>query len=230
MKRSFLYIIIIVLIVGCGGNDDGPPPQPEATLLVFPLENSECTTGQSISETMSQVTFEWQPSANTDSYTLSVVNLDSNVSLQPITTQSTMASVSIEKGTPFSWTVTSRNQASGLTAVSESWLFYNAGSQTNYAPFPATILAPVPGSTININVEGEITLMWSGADVEDDIEVFEVYFSTQNPPEEILTAVDSDTMEANASITAGTTYYWKVVTIDQQGNQSDSGIFDFKVQ
>ncbi|WP_343487225.1 hypothetical protein [Allomuricauda sp. d1] len=228
MKKIAGIIMGFVFLVGCGGGDDGPPPQPEAPALVFPLQNSECTTGQDVSETQTQVTFEWQASANTDSYTLSVVNLNTNVSLQPITTQNTMASVSIDKGTPFSWTVTSRNQASGLTAVSDSWLFYNEGAQTNYAPFPAQIMAPQPGSTINANAMGQTTLKWNGTDVEDDIASYEVYFSEQNSPE-VLATTDANTTETTVNISSGTTYYWKIVTIDAQGNESDSGVFDFKV-
>jgi hypothetical protein len=229
MKKMFGLIFVLSLIVGCGG-DDSPTPQPEAPLLVFPLQDSECTTGQDISETVRQVTFEWQPSDNADSYTLNVVNLNTNVSLQPITTQNTSASVSIEKGIPFSWSVASRNQSSGLTAVSETWLFYNAGSQTSYAPFPAQIIAPLSGETIILNSENQVTLKWSGADIEDDIETYEVYFSDQNPPETIFLTTDATTFEADVSVSSGLIYYWKIVTIDAEGNQSDSGIFDFKAQ
>jgi len=228
VKKFIVFVLGIVFIVACGG-DDGPPPQPEAALLVFPLQDSECTTGQDVSDTIRQVTFEWQPSANTDSYTLNVVNLNTNVSLQPITTQNTMASVSIEKGTPFSWSVASRNQSSGLTAVSDTWLFYNAGSQVTYAPFPAQIIAPVPGSTVLISPEGDTNLKWSGSDVEEDIITFEVYFSEQNPPENILVSTDAVTTETTVSVTSGATYYWKVITEDAEGNRSDSGVFDFKV-
>ena len=228
MKKFIVFVLGIVFIVACGG-DDGPPPQPEAALLVFPLQDSECTTGQDVSDTIRQVTFEWQPSANTDSYTLNVVNLNTNVSLQPITTQNTMASVSIEKGTPFSWSVASRNQSSGLIAVSDTWLFYNAGSQVTYAPFPAQIIAPVPGSTVLISPEGDTNLKWSGSDVEEDIITFEVYFSEQNPPENILVSTDAVTTETTVSVTSGATYYWKVITEDAEGNRSDSGVFDFKV-
>jgi len=229
MRKFIVFVLGIVFIVACGG-DDGPPPQPEAALLVFPLQDSECTTGQDVSDTIRQVTFEWQPSANTDSYTLNVVNLNTNVSLQPITTQNTMASVSIEKGTPFSWSVASRNQSSGLTAVSDTWLFYNAGSQVTYAPFPAQIIAPVPGSTVIISPEGDTNLKWSGSDVEEDIVTFEVYFSEQNPPENILVSTDAVTTETTVSVASGATYYWKVITEDAEGNRSDSGVFDFKVQ
>lgn len=227
MKNLLLSFLGLTLILGCGG-DDGPPPVPEGAILVFPLQNSECTTGQSINETLSQVTFEWQSAAHTDLYTLSAVNLNTNVP-QNITTQSTSASLSIEKGAPYSWSVTSTNENSSQTAISESWLFYNAGSQTTYAPFPAQIVSPKSGVTVQMNAMGEISLEWIGADVEGDIQSFEVYFSEQNPPQDLLITTDSGTLQAAATVVSGVIYYWRVVTIDAEGNASDSGTYDFRV-
>lgn len=227
MKKLYVLLLGLTFLVGCGG-DDGPPPAPEGAVLVFPLQDSECTTGQSINETLSQVTFEWQPAANTDSYTLSVVNLNTNVP-QNITTRSTSASLSIEKGAPFSWSVTSTNDRSNQTATSESWLFYNAGAQTTYAPFPAQIISPKSGKTVQMDGMGQVSLEWTGADVEDDIQTFEVYFSEQNPPQSLLTTTDANTMEAQAPVNSGVIYFWRIVTIDAEGNSSDSGTFDFKV-
>ena len=72
-------------------------------------------------------------------------------------------------------------------------------------------------------------LAWSGADVENDIESYSVFLSTTTPPETLLITVDSLTQEALVDVVAGTTYYWRVVTTDAEGNTSDSGIFDFRV-
>ena len=38
-----------------------------------------------------------------------------------------------------------------------------------------------------------------------------------------------DMFTNNVVVTAGTTYYWKVVTKDAQGNTSESNMFQFKV-
>ena len=62
MKR-IVYILMTVLFVACG-NDDGPPPTPEGATLVFPFENSECTTGIEVNQILSQVTFEWMAVLN----------------------------------------------------------------------------------------------------------------------------------------------------------------------
>ena len=225
--RNWTIVVVFGILLGCGGGDDGPPPSPEGAVLVFPLEDSECTTGVDITEDLSQVTFEWQPANNTDNYTLTVINLITNIP-QTISTTSTSATLSIEKGAPFSWSVLSTNNESDETATSESWLFYNAGSQTTYAPFPAQIRSPEAGSTVQATVNG-VALSWTGADVEGDIETFEVYFSENNPPETLLISTDAETTETVGNVVSGQIYYWKVITIDAEGNRSDSGIFDFKV-
>ncbi|UOY08394.1 hypothetical protein L0P88_07510 [Muricauda sp. SCSIO 64092] len=225
--RNWTIVVVIGLLLGCGGGDDGPPPSPEGAVLVFPFENSECTTGVDLTEDLSQVTFEWQPANNTDNYTLTVINLLTNIP-QTISTSSTSAALSIEKGAPFSWSILSTNNESDETATSESWLFYNAGSQTTYAPFPAQIRSPEAGSTVQATANG-VVLSWTGADVEGDIETFEVYFSENNPPETLLITTDAQTMETMGNVVSGQIYYWKVITIDAEGNRSDSGVFDFKV-
>jgi len=226
MKR-ILYIVFVIVFFGCK-KDDGPPPSPEGALLVFPLESSECTTGVSVNEELSQVTFEWMPSKNTDLYTLTVLNLNTNTP-QAITSVSTSVALSIEKGAPFSWSVISSNTDSDITATSGNWLFYNSGSQTTYAPFPAQLIAPKSGATVQKNAMDEISLEWLGVDVENDIEKFEVYFSEQNPPDVLLINTNGLVLETNVTVASGTTYYWKIITTDSEGNSSDSGVFDFKV-
>jgi len=225
MKKA-LSTLLVVICFACG-SDDGPPPSPEGALLIFPLQDSECTTGVDVNELLSQVTFEWMPAKNADLYTLTVLNLNTNIP-QAITTAATTASLSIQKGAPFSWSVISANSNSDETATSENRLFYNAGVQTTYAPFPAQIVSPKSGATIAINAANEVVLEWIGADVEDDIETFDLYFSEQNPPESLLISTDAETQQASVTVSSGTIYYWKVVTTDSQGNTSDSGIFDFK--
>lgn len=227
MIRKILGLSLLALLISCGG-DDGPPPAPEGAELVFPDENSECTTGTDVNGTLSQVTFQWKASKNTESYTLSVVNLDTNVP-QNISTSATSASLSIAKGTPFAWSVTSRSSRSDQVASSETWLFYNAGSQTTYPPFPAQLVNPVSGATVLKNIANEVVLEWQGADVDNDIASFEVFFSANNPPESAVGTTNASTMEFPVSVESATIYYWKVITTDQEGNTSDSGVFEFKV-
>ena len=156
-----------------------------------------------------------------------MVNLNTNIP-QTINTASTFASVSINKGTPYSWSVTSLNSQSSQSATSETWLFYNAGSQTTYAPFPAQLENPVSGSTISPNASNEVVLDWQGADVENDITGYEVFFSDQNPPTVSLGTLDQLTSQISVGVSDNTVYFWSVITTDSEGNTSNSGVFEFK--
>ncbi len=227
MIRFLTGMMAIAILIACGGDDDGPPPVPGEAILVFPEQNSECTTGIDVTSSSSQVVFEWQPAQNVNSYTLTAINLFTNVP-QTTTTTGTTAALTIEKGAPFSWSVSTSNTESNETTISDSWLFYNAGPQTNYPPFPAQIIVPKSGATVQKNANNEVVLQWQGADVEDDIATFEIFFSDQNPPETLLIATGSEISEASATVVSGI-YFWKVITVDSVGNRSDSGVFDFRV-
>lgn len=234
--KKYLSFLALGLLISCsGGGDDSPPTPPvpdppSAATLVFPFENSECTTGVDLNTDFSEVTFEWNASENTDVYTLEVINLNSSTPPQTLFTSETTATLAIAKGTPFSWSVTSRNNESQEAAESESWLFYNAGVIINYPPFPATIVAPESGSTAVKNQNDEILFDWNGADVEDDIVSYELFFATGAP--DVLTSVyvGEESSFAISGLASASVNYWKVITTDAQGNTSDSGVYDFKVQ
>lgn len=222
--RVFWAFIIGAVILGCSKSDD--PKPPEATSLIFPEQNSECTTGVDVSETSSEVTFRWQPAENTDSYELRVTHLVTNIT-QTTISNTTSAALTITKGAPFSWMVISRNSDTESVASSSTWQFYNAGSQTSYAPFPATILAPASGATVVRDNNGEILLDWSGADVDNDLNGFDVYHGTTNPPTEIEASTLGGETSLQIAVQPGT-YYWKVVSKDSQGNSSDSGVYSYR--
>ena len=114
------------------------------------------------------------------------------------------------------------------TTASETWLFYNSGFQTTYAPFPAEIIEPKVGSTVLRDINNDILLSWNGADVDNDIVGFEIYISTENPPEELLFSLGSGATTTKVAVATNTVYYWRVVTKDAEGNSSDSGVFDFR--
>ena len=78
------------------------------------------------------------------------------------------------------------------------------------------------------DINNEVTLNWSGADLDDDVVKYDVYFSTENPPEELLASVNGNIEARSVSVEHDTVYYWRVVTTDSEGNTSDSGIVDFR--
>ena len=222
--RNIVAVFIVLLFVGCSKDD--PPKSPEAANLIFPEQNSECTTGVDQSETTSEVEFRWQSAANTDTYELRVTQLGTSIT-QTETTSGTSARVVLQKGAPYSWMVISRNEKTTDAVSSSTRQFYNAGAQTTYAPFPAEILSPGSGATVAINSEGLVVLSWIGADVENDINSYEIYHGTENPPTELEASNLVGNTDLEVAVDPGT-YYWRVVTIDREGNTSDSGVYSYR--
>ena len=224
--RKIVLLMCLFAVFGCK-KKEGPKP-PEQVQLLFPEKNSECTTGIDQDATTSRVTFEWQTSDNTDSYELRVTNISSNT-VQTISTQSTTATLPLLKGQPYSWLVRSRNDQVDSTISSEMWSFYNAGSSTTFAPFPAEILAPSMSERVFKDINNEVTLSWSASDLDDDIENIEVYFSEQNPPTELEATLSNMATTFKVSVISGTIYYWSVTTRDAEGNATSSGTYSFSV-
>lgn len=224
MRTLFVLILGVVLFLGCKKD---PPKPPEKVLLTAPAKNSECTPIQSTNATSSVVRFNWQASNHTETYQLRVTNLNTGT-VQTKSTRTTVETLPLQKGTPFSWSVISKNSQTETFVSSDSWLFYNPGSETTHPPFPAEIISPKPGSTVFKDINNEVNLIWAGADVDNDIEDYEIYFSTENPPETLVDSPIANTTETKVSVMSNTVYYWKVVTKDAAGNTSDTGIIDFR--
>lgn len=224
MKKAILIGVLIIL-VGCSKDD---PKPPSSALLIFPLENSECTVGQNINQTTRLINFQWEASSNTDGYELTVTNLNTNVP-QVVTTNETSVQLQVIKGVPFSWSVTSENNKVTQTATSEVWYFFNAGAITSRAPFPAKINSPKSGERVIKNLNNQVNLSWTGTDLDADIDIFEVYLSTSNPPSTLVTTTNALTQGYDVNVLSNTIYFWSVKTIDKKGNSSSSGIYSFRV-
>ncbi|AWA29699.1 hypothetical protein HYN48_06175 [Flavobacterium magnum] len=227
MKIISKYILaaICFLMLSCGGGGESTSENPSAAVLIAPVNNSECLSGQDVSETQSKVTFEWNPADFTDAYTVYIKNLNTQITTQYEAGAATSLEVTLAKSTPFSWWVISKASGSTQTATSEKRKFYNAGNGVvNYAPFPAEAIAPgnsssVPGPTVNFS--------WSGSDVDNDIVQYELYMDTNSNPSTLKGSTPSENLNG-IPVSANTTYYWKVVSKDQSGNTSDSPIYQFK--
>lgn len=229
---NILTLFILFTLVGCTSDDDNGQSAkgPTAATLVFPKDNTECNTGviNANDITKSTVAFQWNAAQNTNSYTVTVTNLNTNVS-STTNSEATKVAISINRGTPYSWFVTSRATQMTETAKSTVSRFYNAGSGIeNHAPFPAVAVAPNRGA--NIATTASVTLEWSGSsDIDNDITGYDVFFGTNAEPSTLIGSVTATKIQ-NVSVTASTTYYWKVVTKDRAGNSSTSEIFQFRVK
>lgn len=243
MRQVFYIMCLAFLIFGCGNSDDdnggglnpeeeGQNPDDEtldstiAVKLVFPYEGSLCNEGINLTPTESTVFFEWEANEDADGYTLIIENLTSAEIITTKTTEIKMA-ITIKRSTPYSWYVVSDSGALVEDEKSETWQFYNAAPGVEfYAPFPASINTPAMAASVP--TAANVILNWTGSDVDNDIASYDVYFGTNSPP--ALHTSDVTTSELSVSIISGTIYYWKVITKDEEGNSSDSGVYQFKVQ
>lgn len=223
--KKIVFLCCFVLLVCCKKS----PKPPKASQLVYPLQNSECTTGIDIANTdNSEVEFKWGASSRTDYYELKITNLSTNLT-QTLTTAQTSLKVVLEKGLAYSWFVISKSDELSETAASDIWKFYNAGVETTYPPFPSEIIAPKSGQTVFKDLNNEIKLEWSAVDIDNDLMGYTVYLSSTSPPSILVATNSSENREAKVSVAAATVYYWKVIATDAEGNTSDSGIYEFRV-
>lgn len=229
MRRLIIFSLFIV-ILGCGGDSADIEPtvvDPTQATLVFPNQNSECLSGVILDDEKSIITFEWVSGEHTDYYDLKLKNLITGSEISYRVAASNEISITVERGVPYSWFVISISDSSSVRVQSETWKFYNARQgESSYAPFPAEMLSPSNGTSINAS--DNITLDWNGSDVDGDIESYELYFGENNPPKIYETNIQEDILN-NITVVSGKTYYWKVHTIDSQGNSSISDVSKFTV-
>jgi len=230
--KNLSILLLLAVFFNCSKDDNGgrnnPPPiaDPVASVLTFPDNNQECNQGVEVNPTQSRVTFTWNASDNTDSYELVLRNLENNSTTNHISSTN-QVDITLLKGTPYSWYVISKSTNTPNTAESSTWRFYNAGDAVqSYAPFPADVVAPAMGA--NLNGVTNVTLEWSGHDVDNDITGYDIYFDTTSPPVAQLGSTQT-ALTADAVVSSGTVYYWRIITKDSQDNNSQSTIFEFRV-
>ena len=224
ISNSILVLACVLTFISCGSGGDDTPPAPEAASLIFPEDNTECNEGTILSDTQSTVTFRWNDATNADSYDVTVTNLNSN-STQVESSDTNSADITILRGVPYSWSVTSKN-ASTETATSDTWRFYNAGLPVqNYAPFPANLTSPQSGIQVPA---GQVTLEWEGNDIDNDITSFTVVLDTDNPPTTEVGNVSTSSF--TATVDPASIYYWRITTVDREGNTSNSEISQFRTE
>lgn len=210
---------------GDGGDDIIVPiVDPTAVTLNFPLNNTECHEGTIVSETLSEVVFKWTITSDNNNYTVSIKNLETGA-VKNYNTVSDELPITIMRGVPYSWSVISKISGNSKTVESSVWRFYNAGLPVeSHPPFPAEAVGPVMGSSVD---SGTITLQWEGSDIDGDIESYQVMLDTENPPLTNVGSTSSNSLEV--IVDSQRVYYWKVITTDAVGNNSNSQIFQFKV-
>ncbi|NQY05486.1 MAG: hypothetical protein HRT68_04585 [Flavobacteriaceae bacterium] len=242
MKKVFLIISLSGLIIascsksednGGGDNGNGNNPTntaPVASSYTSPNNNETCT-GTETSPTTIQVSFSWtafqDAEDSTLDYTLTITNQSTNAVAETIQTTSTSGTANLEKGVTYSWTVRATD-SEGLSATGSVWQFQTPFDATsNYAPFPATMISPTNGEVLTSN---NVTLSWQGNDPdvgETALLVYDVYLGNTNPPTIVSTDQTAETYDT--TLTSGI-YFWRIISKDLNGNESESQIRQFEVQ
>jgi hypothetical protein len=240
--KYFTFLFTLTLISCGGGGDDGGGSggggggnvinPPGKSTLTAPANNKTCETGTSVSDTKSEVTFTWGASADTNTYDLKITDLNSSTITNKTGLSTTTTKVTLDKGVPYSWNITSKSTASTTTTASDTWKFYLAGTGVvNYAPFPADLKTPASGSTVTRDGDGKVAFTWDGSDPDTgDTLKYTLYVDTtdgkQTPP---AAQTDLTAKTASVALEAATTYYWRVKTSDGT-NSSYSIVYSFKTQ
>lgn len=229
MKYLIVKITVLLLIlIGCT-LPESPPVNPQAAILITPLDDETCLDGVSINDTQSEVFFSWTPALDAISYEIILTNLFS-LNQQIFSVKNNEISLILKKDEPYQWYVKSIGEEGSLSAESEIWKFYLAGDAIiNFAPFPSDLISPESGSTITTDINNNITLSWKASDVDGDLHKFELYLDQKNPP--TLTYDINYTQQEvffEVEVEKNKTYYWKVIAFDISGNQSDSGVYAFR--
>lgn len=228
MRKYISVLLIASALFSCAIPADLLLPAPEAATLLAPATNEACAAGTVLSDSITKIKFSWTSVATAESYDITIKNLLTGTSVTQGATTNTIE-VAVKRNTPFSWFVTSKSTLTTKTTDSNTWKFYTTGPvQIFYTPFPAEAISPTIGQQITGN---KVSLRWKGADVDNDISAYDVYFGTDaNPPILQSKLAASTTSIADLSVVAGTKYYWKVVTKDAKGNSASSEIFQFTVK
>ena len=230
MKRIvLLFGSLILLVNSCTPEEPVVPINPSAPTLISPANDETCLDGTSINDSQSNVDFRWSSAANALSYELVVTNLLTQSS-QTYPATSNQTTVALTKAEPYNWSVKSIGEVGSIPSQSIQWKFYLAGDTVvNFAPFPSELISPQSGANVTPDINNLIKLQWNASDVDDDLAQFEVYLD-KNDATTIIKTIAYQTEEESIEIDVenGSTYYWKIIAIDTNQNQSSSGVYTFR--
>ena len=207
------------------------PISDKMTNLTYPLNNESCNEGVTNADdaSKSDITFEWEFSADAISYEL-VLNDVTNKTIQSYTSTEKSLDATIYKGATYSWYIitsyTSQDNTGATTTsteISDTHYFYSLGEAIeSYVPYPSRLTSPENSSVLK-NKE-TVQLSWSGSHPDGEIVSYEVYYGTSTVPE-LYETTSSQTL--TVSLESNKTYYWSIVAIDANGNSSTSQLFGF---
>ena len=226
MRKSLNILVLTFALLFCWSCSKPTIPEPGAAALTSP-ENKNTCIPMFTDEATGVVNFKWQNSLNTDSYELVVRNTVSRTEQKKAVDLTTITLV-LERGYPYTWWVISSSNIIAVKTKSEVWSFYIEGiEQQTHIPFPAQLKTPLEGQIV-ISSSGQINLEWLGSDLDNDIAYYQIYLGT-NPNRLQLFQDNLSIPNYSVNLSVDETYYWKIVTVDRNGNKSESVIQTFRI-
>ena len=227
-KIVLLFGGLFLIIISCS-EEDPLPVDPGIATLISPINQETCFDGVSINDTQSNVEFSWSAASDAISYEILVSNLLIQ-STQTYTANTNKTTIALTKAEPYRWYVKSIGENGSTPSQSDSWRFYLAGESTiNYAPFPSELISPRSGANVTPDINNLIILNWSCSDVDGDLEQFDVYLD-ENDGSTLNNSIKYEQQDTSIEVEVAnnSTYFWKVIAIDMNGNESNSGVYSFR--
>ncbi|MCF8302008.1 MAG: hypothetical protein K9I94_01935 [Bacteroidales bacterium] len=146
----------------------------------------------------------------------------------------------------YSSTWWSSSQANNSSAWGRSLLYYdeqvNRGTNTKDFGFSIRCLKHEPGQNLppgypfnpspEDGASGQsiiTTLSWECTDPDQDPITYDVYFGMNEDPQQVATAI-TETIYDPGTLEYSTTYYWKIVAHDDQGNTTEGLVWSFTTE
>ena len=229
MKKNILLFGGLIMLLNSCAPEETIPLNPSAPNLISPANDETCLDGTSINDSQSNVEFRWSSAANTISYELVVTNLLTQSS-QTYPATSNQTTVALTKAEPYNWSVKSIGEVGSIPSQSTQWKFYLAGDAVvNFAPFPSELISPQSGANVTPDINKLIELNWNALDVDDDLAQFEVYLDKSDATTLIKTLeFQTEEVSIEVEVENNTTYFWKIIAIDTNQNNSSSGVYSFR--
>ncbi len=217
----------ITLLFSCGGGgDDSPLPEEnkapgKVEILTYPTNNLLC-----IDNTLD---FQWgastDPNGDAVTYTLEIATKSDFSDAETHSSTVTTKTVTLEKGKAYYWRVQAKDGKDLVSDYSSMYQFYTESiGEINHLPFSPELIAPENDSSTS---NASIDLKWNASDVDDDTLTYDVYFDIVNPPVAKVGDNQSE-KQRNVSLSAATTYYWRVIVKDGNGGESIGQVWRFE--
>ncbi len=179
----------------------------------YPLAFAHQSPANGATVTSTPVTLQWQSAADATSYDVYLGTTNPPSLYQNVSGTSLQAPVA--NGTYY-WRIDAKNACGTTGSSSGVWTF-----AVCIPPTAPALTSPANGSTVPA---GPVTLQWEAA---SGASTYTVHFGTTNPPPVHSTGVTGTSLAV--TVAAGSTYYWKVVSVSPCGSAS-SPVRSFSAQ